>query len=79
MPQKTIARARMPRRHAIFMVLMRSSPLVIIRSAHNDYDMASADIAFQHGKRAIITGANSGIGYYTAATLARHGADVVLA
>jgi NAD(P)-dependent dehydrogenase (short-subunit alcohol dehydrogenase family) len=41
--------------------------------------MASTDIASQHGKRAIITGTNSGIGYYTAATLARHGADVVLA
>lgn len=31
------------------------------------------------GKRAIITGANSGIGYYTALALARHGADVIMA
>lgn len=31
------------------------------------------------GKRAIITGANSGIGYYTALALASHGADVILA
>src|SRR3569833_3224536 len=33
----------------------------------------------QSGRRAIITGANSGIGYYTALELARNGANVVLA
>lgn len=38
-----------------------------------------ADIPSQAGKRVIITGANSGIGYYTALTLARKGAHVVLA
>ncbi|WP_368042598.1 oxidoreductase [Paraburkholderia atlantica] len=38
-----------------------------------------ADITPQHGKRVIITGANSGIGYHTAAILARKGAEVVLA
>ncbi len=31
------------------------------------------------GKRAVVTGANSGIGYYTAKVLAAHGADVVMA
>jgi NAD(P)-dependent dehydrogenase (short-subunit alcohol dehydrogenase family) len=31
------------------------------------------------GKTAIVTGANSGIGWYTAAELAKHGADVTLA
>ena len=38
-----------------------------------------ADIPDLHGRRAVVTGANSGIGYYTALELARHGADVVLA
>lgn len=37
------------------------------------------DIAPQTGKRIIITGANSGIGYYAALELARKGANVVLA
>ena len=37
------------------------------------------DIPFQQGKLAVITGANSGIGYETALELARSGADVILA
>jgi NAD(P)-dependent dehydrogenase (short-subunit alcohol dehydrogenase family) len=37
------------------------------------------DIAPQNGRRVIITGANSGIGYHAASALARHGAEVVLA
>ena len=37
------------------------------------------DIPRQEGRRAIITGGNSGIGYETALELARHGAAVVLA
>ena len=37
------------------------------------------DMPRQDGRRAIITGSNSGIGYFTAVELARHGATVVLA
>ncbi|GAB2872736.1 SDR family oxidoreductase [Paraburkholderia jirisanensis] len=36
-------------------------------------------IAPQDGRRVIVTGANSGIGYHTAAMLARRGAEIVLA
>lgn len=38
-----------------------------------------ASIPSQSGKRAIVTGANSGIGYITALELARAGAEVILA
>ncbi|HEV2620297.1 MAG TPA: oxidoreductase, partial [Acidobacteriaceae bacterium] len=38
-----------------------------------------ADMPSQSGRRALITGANSGIGFYTALELARAGAHVVLA
>lgn len=39
----------------------------------------AADVGDQTGRVAVITGANTGIGYHTAAVLAEHGAQVVLA
>ncbi|MEV4256414.1 SDR family NAD(P)-dependent oxidoreductase, partial [Spirillospora sp. NPDC049652] len=39
----------------------------------------AADIPDLQGRRAVVTGANSGLGYHTALQLARHGAAVTLA
>jgi NAD(P)-dependent dehydrogenase (short-subunit alcohol dehydrogenase family) len=39
----------------------------------------AADMPDLHGRRAVVTGANSGLGFQTALELARHGADVVVA
>ena len=38
----------------------------------------AADIPTQLGRRALVTGANSGIGFHTALELARHGAEIIL-
>ncbi|TMW62801.1 hypothetical protein Poli38472_005419 [Pythium oligandrum] len=42
-------------------------------------DWDETQISSQKGKVAVVTGANSGIGYYTALFLATHGAHVILA
>ncbi|BDB40314.1 MULTISPECIES: SDR family NAD(P)-dependent oxidoreductase [Mycobacterium] len=48
-------------------------------SRENGRNWTAADIPDQHGRTVIITGANTGLGYHTAAELAFHGAQVVLA
>ena len=39
---------------------------------------STADIPDLTGRRALVTGANSGLGYETALELLRHGADVLV-
>ncbi|MFD9909852.1 oxidoreductase [Streptomyces sp. NPDC059063] len=48
-------------------------------SSQRTHGWTARDIPSQRGRRAVVTGANSGIGYVTARELARSGARVVLA
>jgi NAD(P)-dependent dehydrogenase (short-subunit alcohol dehydrogenase family) len=61
----------------------RNSSHLNLQAATSNIDMSekwkAADIPSLAGNRAIITGANSGIGYHVALKLARKGAQVVLA
>ncbi|MBO3745865.1 SDR family NAD(P)-dependent oxidoreductase [Streptosporangiaceae bacterium NEAU-GS5] len=53
---------------------------MLIPHRHRGADMWSADdIPSLTGKTAIVTGANSGLGFWSATELARHGARVILA
>jgi NAD(P)-dependent dehydrogenase (short-subunit alcohol dehydrogenase family) len=63
----------------LVLVVVSALTPTTLRATNMNSPWTPADIASQAGKRILITGANSGIGYHAASMLARKGAQVVLA